>query len=120
MTLLLAFAALVAPDAMPALEAVKTCNRAEIRRLINAEPHRRAEFATAAYERQRAIADARAALVALPPADPAAPPNPAFAALDTQQRALDDARALERAWRELFDEVRADFLSNCNANRTDH
>lgn len=112
------------PDPAPALDAVKTCNRVEIRKMISSEPHRRTEFAAAAYAEQRAIARERATLLAPPVADPNAgtPAGQASTAnalnqLDARQKQLDDARAIEASWRELFDEVRADFLANCNGKR---
>jgi hypothetical protein len=112
------------PDSAPALDAVKTCNRVEIRKMINSEPHRRTIFAAAAYAEQRAIADERAALLAPQTADSAAgtPAGQASTAnalgqLDGRQKQLDDARAIESSWRELFDEMRADFLANCNGRK---
>jgi hypothetical protein len=112
------------PDSAPALDAVKTCNRVEIRKMISGEPHRRTEFAAAAYAEQRAIAQERASLLAPPVAGPAAgtPAGQAstangLAQLDARQKQLDDARAIERSWRDLFDEMRADFLANCNGRK---
>lgn len=112
------------PDSAPALEAVKTCNRGEIRKMIASEPHRRTEFAAAAYAEQRAIAQERAALLTPAPAaqDAGAPADLASTAnalnqLDGRQKQLDDARAIETSWRELFDEMRADFLANCNGKK---
>lgn len=112
------------PDSAPALDAVKTCNRVEIRKMINGEPHRRTEFAAAAYAEQRAIAQERATLIAPAPGAPAAS-SPAgqasvanaMAQLEARQKQLDDARAIERSWRDLFDEMRADFLANCNGRK---
>jgi hypothetical protein len=109
-------------DPAPALEAVKTCNRNEMRNVIRAEPHRRSKFAVAAYTEQRAIAEARATLLTTPPATAsAAEPTlgTALAQLDSRQRQLDDARATERSWRELFDEVRAEYLATCAGARRD-
>lgn len=112
------------PDSAPALDAVKTCNRTEIRKLIASEPHRRTEFAAAAYAEQRAIASERAALLAAPIADQAtgtsagqASITNALSQLDGRQKQLDDARAIETSWRALFDEMRADFLANCNGRK---
>lgn len=108
------------PDSAPALDAVKTCNRAEIRKMISSEPHRRTEFAAAAYAEQRTIAQERAAILAAPavttPAGQASSAT-ALAQLDGRQKQLDDSRAIERAWRDLFDEMRADFLANCNGRK---
>lgn len=112
------------PDPAPALDAVKTCNRVEIRTMISSEPHRRTEFAAAAYAEQRAIARERATLLTVPMTDPAAgtPAGQASTAnalgqLDARQKQLDDARAIEMSWRELFDQMRADFLANCNGKK---
>ncbi|WP_421851042.1 hypothetical protein [Novosphingobium sp.] len=112
------------PDSAPALEAVKTCSRSEIHKMISSEPHRRTEFAAAAYAEQRAIARDRAALLAGPTGDPGAgtPAGQASTAnalsqLDARQKQLDDARAVETSWRQLFDEMRADFLANCNGRK---
>lgn len=111
------------PDASPVIEAVKTCDRAEIRSMIKGEPHRRTQFAAAAYAEQRAIAAERAALLVTPAAiTPAgqASSDTALLQVDARQKQLDDARAIERAWRDLFDEARADFLANCaNPKRDD-
>jgi hypothetical protein len=121
---MLLLASLQVPDAAPALDAVKTCNRGEIRRMISSEPHRRTEFAAAAYAEQRAIAQERALLLAAPVTDPvAATPEgqpgtaSALGQLDARQKQLDDARDVEKAWRELFDVVREDFLANCSGRR---
>lgn len=121
---MLLLASLQVPDAAPALDAVKTCNRGEIRRMISSEPHRRTEFAAAAYAEQRAIAQERATLLAAPVTEPVAGTpegQPATASalgqLDARQKQLDDARAVEKAWRELFDVVREDFLANCSGRR---
>lgn len=112
------------PDSAPALDAVKTCNRVEIRKMISIEPHRRTEFAAAVYAEQREIARERAALLAAPngeqgagtPAGQASTAN-ALSQLDARQKQLDDARAIETSWRELFDEMRADFLANCSGRK---
>ena len=112
------------PDSAPALDAVKTCNRVEIRKMIREEPHRRTEFAAAAYAEQRAIARERAVLLTPSTADPAAGTLPGQAStanalnqLDARQKQLDDARAVEASWRGLFDEMRADFLANCSGRK---
>ncbi|BEV02166.1 hypothetical protein [Novosphingobium olei] len=107
------------PDAAPALTAVKTCNRAEIKTLISDEPHRRTEFAAAAYAEQRAIAQERATLLSTTPsgASGQATTTTALAQLDARQKLLDDARATEKSWRDLFDEVRADYLANCTTGK---
>ncbi|MEO0031257.1 MAG: hypothetical protein RIS94_1015 [Pseudomonadota bacterium] len=97
------------PDSAPVLAAVKGCDRGEIRSMIRGEPHRRTEFAAAVYAEQRAIATERATLLAGP-----ADQTVALAQLDARQKELEDARAIERAWRDLFDEARADYLANCS------
>ncbi len=133
MILFLLLSGMAVPDSAPALDAVKTCNRGEIRKMITSEPHRRTEFAAAAYAEQRAIAQERATLLASPTPIPPTPTpttvsgagTPAGLAstanalnqLDARQKQLDDARAIETSWRELFDEMRADFLANCNGKR---
>ncbi|HNJ47317.1 MAG: hypothetical protein H6916_09920 [Novosphingobium sp.] len=110
-------AAFNGPDSAPALDAVKTCNRAAMTDLAKAEPHRRTEFAAAAYAEQQAIARERAALLAqqVSEATPAgkASLDLALAQLDVRQRQLDDAHAVESSWRAMFDEMRADYLANC-------
>ncbi len=121
---ILLLSGLQVPDAAPALDAVKTCDRVEIRKMISNEPHRRTEFAAAAYAEQRAIARDRAALLTAPtvdrgadtPAGEASTTN-ALGQLDGRQKQLDDARAVETSWRALFDEMRADFLANCNGRK---
>lgn len=110
-------AAFEGPDPAPALATVKTCDRAGMLTLTRAEPHRRSEWAAAAYAEQQAIARERAALLA-PGAVPAMPAAKAgyelaLANLDARQRQLEDARAVEQSWRTLVDELRADFLANC-------
>jgi hypothetical protein len=121
---ILLLSGLQVPDSAPALDAVKTCDRVEIRKMISNEPHRRTEFAAAAYAEQRAIARDRATLLAVPtvergadtPAGEASTAN-ALNQLDGRQKQLDDARAVETSWRALFDEMRADFLANCNGRK---
>lgn len=105
----------VSPDPEPLRAAVIACERASLSELTRAEPRRRAEWAGAVYAEQRAIAAARAALV---PGDPAL--DPMRGALDQRQQQLDDARAVERAWRDYYDEYRADFLASCSARRRDN
>jgi len=115
--LLILLAAFTGPDPAPALQAVRTCDRAAMMAMTKAEPRRRAEWAAAAYTEQQAIARERAALLA-PTAVPATPAGKAttdlaLSALDARQKQLDDARAVEMSWRTLMDELRADFLANC-------
>lgn len=110
------------PEAAPVIEAVKTCDRGEIRTLIKGEPRRRTQFAAAAYAEQRAIAVERSALLTLPAASSPAGQASAvtgLAQVDARQKQLEDARAIERAWRDLFDEVRTDFLANCSNPKRD-
>lgn len=103
------------PDAAPVLAAVQACDRGEIRTMIKEEPHRRTEFAAAIYAEQRAIAAARTSLVGGPPEAMTV----ALAQLDARQKQLEDSRAIERAWRDLFDEARADYLANCSGAKKD-
>ena len=115
--LLIMAAALTGPDPDSALGAVKACDRGAMQALTKAEPHRRSEWAAAAYAEQQAIARERGLLL-FPGAVPPTPAgqaslNLALAGLDARQKQLDDARAVERSWRELVDELRADFLANC-------
>lgn len=115
--LALLLASLAAPDSNSALDAVKTCNRNGMAAIVKAEPHRRAEFAAAAYAEQQAIAHDRAALLA-PSTAPVTPAGKAsldlaLAQIDARQKQLDDARSVETSWRTLFDELRADYLANC-------
>lgn len=111
-------AAFAGPDPVPALDAVKTCDRDSMMALTRAEPRRRAEWAAAAYAEQLGIARDRAGLLsagspaAVTPAGQASL-GFALAQLDGRQRQLDDARATELSWRTLVDELRADFLANC-------
>ena len=110
-------AAFTGPDSVPALEAVKACDRGAMADMTKAEPHRRSQFAAAAYAEQQAIARERAALLAKPGGDPTQAGQASLAlalgALDARQKQLDDARAVESSWRTLVDELRADFLANC-------
>jgi hypothetical protein len=114
--LLLLANGLLAPDPAPIMAAVAGCDRATMAVLAKAEPHRRAEFAVAAYDEQRAIAAERARLV-MEPAGFVAPGQeswaPAQASLDFRQKRLDAARAAETAWRSTVEDLRADFLANC-------
>lgn len=107
------------PDASPALAAVQTCDRAEMKALISGEPHRRTAFAAGAYAEQRAIMQERATLLSGTPsgASGQATTATALAQLDARQKLLDDARATEKSWRDLFDEVRADYLANCTTGK---
>lgn len=104
----LLLAAFEGPEAAPALEAVRRCDRPAMQALTKGEPQRRSQFAAAAYAEQQAIARERAALLGRVAPDPAG-----FAALDARQRQLDDGRTVELAWRALVDELRTDFLANC-------
>lgn len=99
------------PDPAPLRDAVTGCDRAAMADLTRAEPRRRAEWAGAVYAEQRAIAAARGGV---PTGDAAA-----IAALDQRQHQLDDARAVERAWRDYYDEYRTDFLASCSGRRRD-
>ena len=115
--LLLMAAVFEGPEAAPALEAVKRCDRGAMQALTKAEPHRRSQFAAAAYAEQQAIARERSDLLARQakatvPADQTAIAA-SLAALDARQRQLEDARAVEISWRALVDELRTDFLANC-------
>ena len=114
---ILLVAAFTGPDAVPALEAVKSCDRGAMADMTKAEPHRRSQFAAAAYAEQQAIARERAGLLTRPGGDPTpagqASLTLALGALDARQKQLDDARAVESSWRMLVDELRADFLANC-------
>lgn len=122
--LLLLAVGLASPEPLPMREAVVRCDRTAMTELTRAEPGRRAQFALAAYDEQRAIVAERATL------DGAAPNGASSAAgqasldvarsgLEVRQRRLDDARAVERAWREASDELRAEFLASCTARRRD-
>ncbi|WP_140420596.1 hypothetical protein [Novosphingobium sp. B 225] len=99
------------PDPAPLRAAVEGCDRTSVADLARAEPRRRAEWAGAVYAEQRAIAAARGGLAS---ADAAA-----LAGLDQRQQQLDDARAVERAWRDYYDEYRSDFLASCSGRRRD-
>lgn len=110
-------AAFEGPEAAPALDAVKRCDRPAMQHLTKAEPHRRSQWAAAAYAEQQAIARERGELLTRQPqltvpAEVAAT-NAALGALDARQRQLDDARVVEMSWRALVDELRSDFLANC-------
>lgn len=103
------------PDPAPLRTAVEACDRGAMTTLARAEPRRRAEWAEAVYREQRAIAADRAAL-APATASPAGQATLASAqqALSARQQQLEDARAVERAWREFYDEYRIDFLASCS------
>lgn len=111
--------ALVAPDAAPLSEAVARCDRGAVASQAQAEPVRRAEFAKGVYAEQRAIATERAALDASALTDELAL-TAARSALDARQRRLDDAVRVERAWRDLNDELRAQFLAACTGRRANN
>lgn len=111
------------PDPSPLRSAVEQCDRGAVAELVRAEPRRRAEFAAAIYREQRAVATDRAGvLTAAAGTSPAGATNLAAArtALDARQQQLDDARAVERAWRDFVEEERADFLASCTAKKRDH
>lgn len=119
--LFLMAAAFAGPDSAPALDAVKHCDRGAMQSLTKAEPHRRSQFAAAAYAEQQAIARDRADLLERQ-AKETTPTGltaitASLAALDARQRQLDDARAVEQGWRALVDELRTDFLANCAQGR---
>ena len=126
MLLLIAADALTTPEFGPMHEAVQACDREVMASLNKAEPHRRAEFAGAVYAEQRAIAQERAELAPRIPG-PGAPAtaspagkaslDTARAALDERQKRLDEARAVEKSWREAVEELRADFLANCDSRK---
>jgi len=127
--LALMLAPIEAPDAAPAMAALRSCDRDVIRKLTRDEPRRRTDFAAAAYAEQRGIAAERAALVApplvaapvtSPTAVATAPPASLVVttpALEMRQKQLEDAREVEARWRDLLDELRADFLKNCAGGR---
>mgnify|MGYP001765887965 CR=1 FL=1 len=122
-TALLLAAGLVAPDAGPLSEAVSRCDRAALAAQAQAEPVRRADFAMGVYAEQRAIAAERAALDAGTPAVSSGAAGQASLAaardaLDARQRRLDDAIRVERAWRDLNDELRAQFLAVCTGRKS--
>lgn len=110
-------ATLAGPDPVPALEAVKTCDRQAMSGLVKAEPRRRADFAATAYAEQQSIARDRAALLARQTVESSAAGKAsldlALTQLEARQKQLEDARAVERGWRDLYDELRADYLANC-------
>ena len=115
--MLFAAAILAGPDPAPALGAVKTCDRPAMAMIVRAEPHRRADWAATAYAEQQAIAQGRAVLQARASSEtsPAgkASLDLAMAQVDARQKQLEDARAVEGSWRDMIDELRADFLANC-------
>ncbi len=109
-----------APDPQPLRAAVQACDRAAMAALTRSEPRRRAEWAEAIYAEQRAIAADRAAIL---PGSLSASGQATLASarqtVEARQQQLDDARAVERAWREFYDEYRADFLTSCTAKKRD-
>lgn len=113
--------AIAAPDPAPFSTAVQRCDRDWIAEQAKAEPARRTAFALGVYNEQRAIAEARAGL----DGGPATPSGPAGAAsltaardaIDARQRRLDDAVKVERAWRDLNDELRAEYLASCTGRK---
>ncbi|WP_298198742.1 hypothetical protein [Novosphingobium sp.] len=122
--------AIVAPDPAPLRSALERCDKGAIAALTAIEPKRRAAFSGAVYDEQRAIAEERARLDAAPaalagPDGPAvvtqpgaiAAPDRLRAALEARQRRLDDARTVERAWRESLEDGRAAFLAQCTNRR---
>lgn len=116
--LILCLLGLTPPDPAPLRTAVAACDRGAMAELTRAEPHRRAEWAEAVYREQRAIAAERAALIPSPATSGGTAAGQAGLAtargtLDARQQQLEDARAVERAWREFYDEHRADFLASC-------
>lgn len=119
-TLFLALA-IAAPDPAPFSTAVQRCDRDWMVEQAKAEPARRATFALGVYNEQRAIAEARAALDGGSPipSGPAGAASLAAArdAIDARQRRLDDAVKVERAWRDLNDEFRAEYLSSCTGRK---
>jgi hypothetical protein len=118
--LVLALATVTAPDSAPALAAVQKCDKQAIRAMATDEPHRRTQFAAAAYAEQRAIAQERATLLDAQisgSSSGAATTANALAQIDARQKELDDVKAIEKSWRDLFDEVRADFLANCSTGK---
>ena len=118
--LVMALASVSAPDSAPALAAVQKCDKQAMRTMITDEPHRRTQFAAGVYAEQRAIAQERAALldaqISGSPRGAATTAN-ALAQIDARQKELDDVKAIEKSWRDLFDEVRADFLANCSTGK---
>ncbi|GHC84684.1 hypothetical protein [Novosphingobium pokkalii] len=118
----MALATGTAPDSAPALAAVKACDKQAMRAMATDEPHRRTQFAAAVYAEQRAIAQERATLLdaqiaGTPSSSGAATTANALAQIDARQKELDDVKAIEKSWRDLFDEVRADFLANCSSGK---
>lgn len=116
----MALATVTAPDSAPALAAVKACDKQAMRAMATDEPHRRTQFAAAVYAEQRAIAQERATLLDAQisgTASGAATTANALAQIDARQKELDDVKAIENSWRDLFDEVRADFLANCSSGK---
>lgn len=115
-------AALTPPDPAPLRAALDSCDRGAIARLTATEPRRRAAFSSAAYDEQREIAAERARIdvASLTPVAPTTAADPAVAErarLEARQRRLDDARTVERAWRDSLEESRSAFLAHCTGHR---
>lgn len=112
--------AVTSPDPAPLRAAVEACDRGVVADLIRSEPRRRAQWAEAVYTEQRGIAADRGGVLA----DASSPSGAATLAsarqgIEARQQRLDDARAVERAWREFYDEYRADFLATCSGKKRD-
>ncbi len=112
-------AVLGSPEFGPMHEAVAKCDRETMGKLNKAEPHRRAELAGAIYAEQLAIAQERAALDATAPtsASGKASLEAARTALDNRQKRLDDTKQVEKSWRDAVEELRADYLANCDLRK---
>jgi hypothetical protein len=108
--------ALTPPEYGPMHEAVRKCDRDEMGKLNKVEPHRRAEYAGAVYAEQAAIAQERANLDSTAPTSAAgkASLEAARSALESRQKRLDDFKLVEKAWRDAVEEMRADYLANCD------
>jgi hypothetical protein len=113
--------ALTPPDITPLHDAVAKCDRDALASFAKAEPHRRAEFGDAFYSEQRSIAADRVALADSAGLSAAgrASLEAARGALDSRQKRLDDAKLVEKAWRDAVDELRADYLANCDLRKKD-
>jgi hypothetical protein len=110
---------LIPADIGPLHDAVAKCDRDSLASFAKAEPHRRAEFGDAFYSEQRAIAADRAALPdsVATSASGKASLEAARTAIDNRQKRLDDAKLVEKAWRDAVDELRADYLANCDLRK---
>jgi len=108
--------ALWPPDPTPAVNAVQACDRRVMNAITRAEPHRRAEYATALYNEVRALA-AEFAAIGAPAASPreAAGRAAALALFDIRRKQIEDVRLAEATWRDALDELRGDFLARCAA-----